>query len=38
MFHCRMTWPAAVNSTTVLSVFPSVLACPCGPTPFWKAV
>ena len=38
MFHFRMTLPDAVNSTTVLSVLPSELASPCGPTPFWNAV
>jgi hypothetical protein len=38
MSHWRMTRPPAVNSTTVLSGLPSVLACPCGPMPFWKAV
>src|SRR5271163_2268957 len=34
--HWRITEPQGVNSTIVLSRFPSVLACPCGPTPFWK--
>jgi hypothetical protein len=38
MSHWATHVPPGVNSTTVLSRFPSVLACPCGPTPFWKAV
>ncbi len=36
MSHCPSTRPAVLNSTTVLSVFPSALGSPCGPTPFWK--
>ena len=38
MSHCFTTRPDKVNSTTVLSRFPSALAWPCGPTPFWNAV
>ena len=38
MSHWWITVPFGVNSTIVLSRFPSVLACPCGPTPFWKPV
>ncbi len=38
MSHCFTTAPDKVNSTIVLSRFPSRLAWPCGPTPFWNAV
>ncbi len=38
MSHWFTTTPDKVNSTIVLSRFPSVLAWPCGPTPFWNPV
>ena len=38
MSHWFTTTPDKVNSTIVLSRLPSVLAWPCGPTPFWKPV
>src|SRR5580700_21688 len=36
--HWCRTLPPLVNSTIVLSRFPSLLAWPCGPTPFWNPV
>jgi hypothetical protein len=36
MSHCRTTRPLAVYSTIVLTVLPSGLAWPYGPTPFWN--